>query len=35
MDGESSIQTMQKEIKVKNECRCGAANCRKIMFSFP
>lgn len=23
------------EVTVKNECRCGAANCRKIMFSLP
>lgn len=24
-----------KEVSVKNECRCGATNCRKIMFSLP
>ena len=34
-DGEASAPTVQKEITVKNECRCGAANCRKIMFSLP
>lgn len=28
-DSEEGIKT------VKNECRCGAATCRKIMFSLP
>ena len=23
------------EVSAKNECRCQAANCRKIMFSLP
>jgi hypothetical protein len=32
---ENGATSVAKEVTVKNECRCGAANCRKIMFSLP
>ena len=31
----TTANSVAKEVTVKNECRCGAANCRKIMFSLP
>lgn len=31
----TAANSVAKEVTVKNECRCGAANCRKIMFSLP
>lgn len=28
-------ETVEEVATVTNECRCGAATCRKVMFSVP